>query len=359
MQTLREVDGDLINHWYIACLEKEVPASAPIRREVYEIPYVIFRDQAGKVKVFVDQCIHRKAKLSLGKCENGNLRCGYHGWMFDGEGKVVEVPSEGGACDKNRKGKLKEVPTAIQDGCVWIWPGEKAKATAAPPWRFPERGNKAWAQYFMITDFENEVTHLVQNFMDVPHTVFVHDKWFRRRKLLSVPIILNHGNGRVKVEYLQTKDSIGFMERILNQKKEPMVHTDEYIFPNITRVDYSFGKSGFIINSQCTPVGRYNTRVYTWIAYRLPYFTHAIKGFISFYTRKVIEQDVEIMKNQGDNLKQFEQLGEEPDFRSGLCLSTAADEPHLMVDRMRFQGIENRSKPLMLETPERRREFWI
>jgi hypothetical protein len=50
-----------------------------------------------------------------------------------------------------------------------------------------------------------------------------------------------------------------------------MVHTDKYYIPNITRVDYSFGASGFVITSQCTPVSATDTWVYTAISYRLPF----------------------------------------------------------------------------------------
>ncbi len=35
----------------------------------------------------------------------------------------------------------------------------------------------------MITDFPNEVTNLAENFMDVPHTVYVHRGWFRDEKV--------------------------------------------------------------------------------------------------------------------------------------------------------------------------------
>jgi phenylpropionate dioxygenase-like ring-hydroxylating dioxygenase large terminal subunit len=352
---LRSRDGDLIHHWYILCLESEVPASRPIRRLIYETPHAVFRDSKGAVRVLVDRCPHRGAQLSEGEVIGDLLRCPYHGWSFDGLGQLCEVPSEGPKV-KVRKASpwcAQSRPTVVQDGCVWVWPSADKPPTAGPPWRFPEYANAKAGKYFMTTDFPNEVTHLVQNFMDVPHTVFVHKGWFRNRAHLKVPAQVDVAAGRVKVTYQQPKDSIGFSERVLNPSRQPMTHTDEYIFPNITRVDYKFGERFFIINSQCTPISSYQTRVYTWIAYDVGFFNRFLKGPMSFYTRRVIEQDVDIMRNQGGNLRTFEELGEPAEFRS-----TEADELHLAISKLRSLGIKDAA---LANEPRSSKvsEFWI
>lgn len=352
--SLTKEDGDIINNWYILCLESEVPQDKPIKRWIYELPYVVFRDEKGQIAVLLDKCIHRSAQLSLGKVCQGKITCPYHGWSFDNKGQLVDVPSDGEGQTpkdfyKNKNWQARNLLVVVQDGCVWVWPGEKEKQTLSPTWRFAHYGNSQISQYFMITDFDNEVTHLIQNFMDVPHTVFVHAKWFRNRSLLKVPVEVKVADSRVKVTYKQQNDSIGFTGKILNPKNEPMIHTDEYIFPNITRVDYQFGKRFFIINSQCTPIDKFKTRVYTWIAYDIGIVSKPLKYFMQFYTRKVIQQDVEIMKNQGDNLKVF---GE------GEYKSTQADELHIAIDKMREMGKTNNQSPASLSYM-REREFWI
>lgn len=354
MKPLKEIDGELINHWYILALESEVPLNKPIKRWLYDTPYVLFRDKKGKVSALVDKCTHRSAQLSLGTVEGGDIRCPYHGWKYNGGGTLTEVPSDGpidasAIPEKKTYRCAHKTPLVVQDGCVWIWPGDIAKADQGPSWRFPEFGNQKVTQYFMITDFDNEVTHLAQNFMDVPHTVFVHSKWFRNRSFLKVPIEVAVNNSRVKVTYQQTQDKIGFTEKVLNPRQEPMLHTDEFIFPNITRVDYQFGKKFFIINSQCSPISRYKTRVYTWIAYDIGTLSKVLKPFMSYYTRQVIQQDVDIMKNQGDNFKVFG----EGDFKS-----TQADELHIAIDRMRAMGVQDRFEPATMNYV-RERELWI
>lgn len=364
MKSLRQVDEGLKENWYIACLSSELDSSngRPLSSVVYETPLVIYRDENNVAVAMFDRCMHRGAKLSEGTCKAGKLRCPYHGWAYGAGGEVCEVPSEGPSFQKkNWRGKT--LPTVEQDGVIWVWPGDTdpklSMQTARPSWRFPFADSNEWTGYFMVTDFENEVTHLVENFMDVPHTVFVHDKWFRSRSEIKVPITVEVGSGRVLVTYDQPKDSIGFSSKMMNPKNEPMVHTDEFIFPNITRVDYRFGKRGYVINSQCTPMGRYKTRVYTWITYHL--FSGALGSVINrqlrpamnFYTRQVIEQDVDIMKNQGRNLQRLDEQGQGAPFKS-----TAADELHIAIERLREFG-RSRDERVHTTAWTKERELWI
>ncbi len=357
MKSLREHDGELIKHWYVLALEYEVPKKSPIRRYLYDQAFVLFRNTRGEVQVLADRCPHRGAQLSRGRIIDGNIVCPYHGWSMSGSGRLVNVPSNGPATSGNmsRNEKCVQAPPIVrQDGCVWIWPHESQPLASSPEWRFPYFGKTGVQSYFMITDFENETDHLVQNFMDVPHTVFVHSKWFRNRRLLQVPVEIVVGDGRVKVTYLQKNDSIGFTSYLLNPSGEEMVHTDEFIFPNITRVDYGFGKRFFVINSQCSPISRYQTRVFTWIAYDVGFVSSLLRPLMKFYTRKVIQQDVDIMKNQGDNLQFFERsmLAKAP------WQSTQADELHIAIDKMRSSGRERLDEiPKMKFTKDR--EFWI
>jgi phenylpropionate dioxygenase-like ring-hydroxylating dioxygenase large terminal subunit len=364
MKSLRQVDEGLKENWYIACLATELDSSngRPISSVVYESPLVLYRDENNVAVAMFDRCMHRGAKLSEGTCKSGKLRCPYHGWAYGASGEVCEVPSEGPSFQKkNWRGRT--LPTVEQDGVIWVWPGDTdptlSVQTARPSWRFPFADSTEWTGYFMVTDFENEVTHLVENFMDVPHTVFVHDKWFRSRSEIKVPITVEVGSGRVLVTYDQPKDSIGFSSKMMNPRNEPMVHTDEFIFPNITRVDYRFGKRGYVINSQCTPIGRYKTRVYTWITYHL--FSGAfgrvvnrqLRPAMNFYTRQVIEQDVDIMKNQGRNLQRLDEQGQGAPFKS-----TAADELHIAIERLREFG-RLRDERVHSTAWTKERELWI
>ncbi|RXT45632.1 aromatic ring-hydroxylating oxygenase subunit alpha [Bradyrhizobium betae] len=55
-------------------------------------PIVLFLDAEGQPAALEDRCCHRTAKLSKGWCKNGNIVCGYHGWEYDRDGKLVMIP---------------------------------------------------------------------------------------------------------------------------------------------------------------------------------------------------------------------------------------------------------------------------
>ncbi len=359
MKSIQEIDGALRDHWYIAALSYEVPTNRPISRTIYGNHYALFRTPDGKVSVLEDRCIHRGAKLSEGKCDGELLRCPYHGWSYDATGAVIDVPSEGprspelDAAVKSRGWKIPKCESTERDGVIWVWCGDGKPNPETPPWNFPYATDPSWISYFMVTDFPNEVTHLVQNFMDVPHTVFVHSKWFRDQAMLKVPYELEVSSGRVKATYHKPADAIGsILRRVINPDGHPMIHTDEYIFPNLTRVEYRFGeRHGFLINSECTPVDRFKTRVYTWIAYRGNWLAPLLKPVMEKYTRKVIEQDVEIMENHGSNQIRFR---EKTDWKS-----TAADEIHLAISRLRELGVTDAAAAHAVKSTNRERSFWI
>lgn len=347
---LKQRDGALVNNWYVACLSSGLPAQRPISSTIYDTPLVLFRDALGQPVCLKDRCLHRHALLSEGRVEQGQIVCPYHGWTYDKGGECVHVPSEGRVFCSRQGRKLKKYPAVEQDGCVWVWMGDGAPSTPRPPYRFPHWQEPGWGSYFMVTDFDNEVTQLVENFMDVPHTVFVHSGWFRNQTRMRVPIEVSTANGSVLVTYRQKADEIGFSSLILNPYGRPMTHTDCFIMPNITRVDYLFGDdTGFVISSQCTPVSTLKSRVYTEIAYKLALGQKLLRPFLQFYTRQVIEQDVDIMHNQSRSLR--------AEFETHYQ-NTAADLLHERIEALRAEGARQPAKAAALRS-EQEAEIWI
>src|SRR5581483_90770 len=53
---------------------------------------VLWRDGEGRVSALEDRCCHRTAALSRGYYDGGLLVCGYHGWTYGHDGKVVRIP---------------------------------------------------------------------------------------------------------------------------------------------------------------------------------------------------------------------------------------------------------------------------
>ena len=68
-------------------------SSNPLATEIAGQAIVLFADSDQQWHALIDRCPHRGAALSLGKVNaKGQLRCQYHGWRFDGEGRCTGVP---------------------------------------------------------------------------------------------------------------------------------------------------------------------------------------------------------------------------------------------------------------------------
>ena len=91
-----------------------------------------------------------------------------------------KLSSEGPKGSPIRKRKLEHFPTLERYGLIWVWMGDE-KTPDKEPFEMPYFKKDGWDCYYMETCFPNNVTNLVENFMDVPHTVFVHKGWFRER----------------------------------------------------------------------------------------------------------------------------------------------------------------------------------
>lgn len=341
--------GFLTEHWYVACKSTDLKTK-PKRSILFDIPLVIWRDSRKTPTVLLDRCCHRNAALSDGTVLGNNIKCPYHGWKFSNEGQCVNIPSE-----KNqnicKNFKVQYFHCKEKFGLIWVWMGkdEPSEEIFQMPFRLGERG---YQRYYMVTDFENNVTDLVENFLDVPHTVFVHKGWFRKEENIKVPITVERIDDSVIVTYHQNDDKIGAFSKLLNPKNLPLIHTDKFYLPSITRVDYQFGierEREFIITSVCSPVSEYFTRVYTLITYNFKWLNPFIKLVLPWYTKKVITQDVEIMKNQGENLKTFKTK----DYRS-----TQADTLHIYVESLR-DWEENGKITDKPKDQKRECEIWI
>ena len=180
----------------------------------------------------------------------------------------------------------------------------------------------------MLTRFDGDVTDLVENFMDVPHTAFVHAGWFRSKSAAKrAEATVERTRDAVLVEYFQPGDSIGFTKWLLNPDGKPMTHTDRFFMPNVTRVDYMWGeRRGLVISSQITPVTPTQAQVYTAITFRFGMFNPIARMLLPAYTRIVIDQDVRIMANQTRNIGRF---------GTRRFHSTEADTIHESIESLR------------------------
>ena len=83
---------DWQNCWYPVTFVRDFSAQHPYGFTLYDEPFVLFKDRAGKLACLQDICPHRAAKLSDGQLIEGKIECLYHGWQFDLSGKCQHIP---------------------------------------------------------------------------------------------------------------------------------------------------------------------------------------------------------------------------------------------------------------------------
>ena len=114
--------------WTVIGVGSSVPKSGDaIPYNLLGIPLIILRDNEGRIRVFHNVCSHRGFKLLDKPCSLRNvLRCPYHSWAYDFEGKLVATPHIGGlnihTSDKFDKSKsnLKEVKSKIWMDIIFV-----------------------------------------------------------------------------------------------------------------------------------------------------------------------------------------------------------------------------------------------
>lgn len=120
-------------YWHPIATSAQLPAPdcAPLRTKLLGENFVVFRDSDGKVGVLDEGCPHRGVSLALGRVEEGGLRCLYHGWKFNVDGKLLETPNhrDPRICDVI---KAKAYPVREVSGLIWAYIGDAAKE---PPFR--------------------------------------------------------------------------------------------------------------------------------------------------------------------------------------------------------------------------------
>jgi hypothetical protein len=114
-------------YWQPAALVDELAGNRPIKAlRLLGEDLVLFRDERGRYGLVGRSCPHRGTDLSYGRLEDGGLRCAFHGWLFDVNGKCLQTPAE--PADSNLCGQLhhKAYPVIERSGVLFAYmgPGE-------------------------------------------------------------------------------------------------------------------------------------------------------------------------------------------------------------------------------------------
>jgi phenylpropionate dioxygenase-like ring-hydroxylating dioxygenase large terminal subunit len=333
------------NFWYIIAESNELTANKVIARQICDEWLVCYRGEDGLVTVMPDRCLHRCGRLSDGVVNAGLLKCPYHGWIYDGEGKVVHIPSMSGPPETPLKART--FATREQDGYIYV-----RLLDGHPdiqPFSMQYYQKPGWKSIRLQHVFQNNLSNCVENFIDIPHTAFVHHGIFRSSRNEPITAKIIRRQGEVHVTYRNEKQNLGSFNFLLNPRGQPIIHTDSFFMPNVTFVSYSLAsKWQYVITSQSVPISEDETRVYTELSYQLGIWTPLASWIVKRQAKKVIQQDLHVLAQQMHVIKKY----------GNHFYDTPADKIHAYVSEI-HQALENNLDPKLLPDQEHEVTFWV
>jgi len=244
-------------------------STKPFATRLWGEPLVVYRDDQGGLVAMADVCPHRSVPLSMGRVEEGELVCMYHGWRFGQDGQCVDVPTlkTTSADDETVKygtgsGKFLKTVTSANcgnhravvehEGLVYVWSGNLLEAdTSLLPSR--RKGDMETVPIDTVLDYAVDYSYIVENNLDSPHLFYLHDG--------SVPPIesigMLHANlPKLKLQAFTDDCGMGHLGKLGNNgRPKKLLRFDP---PNIVRHG---GVSGFEEEFHICPIAPQRTRV--------------------------------------------------------------------------------------------------
>lgn len=202
--------------------------SKPTFIRVFAEDLVLFRDGKGKAGVIGAYCAHRRANLCLGDVERDGIRCRYHGWLYDSEGKLLQIPGEPADSPLRKETiRLPSYPVEELGGLIFAYFGPQP-APLLPRWDvLVWRNGKRWTTIESVIDCN--WLQAMENSVDPSHLYWLHGH-------------AGHLGGHM-AQYQEQREFIrfeyGIMKRRVtpgkNPSDPPMVDEHPLVFPTTLR----------------------------------------------------------------------------------------------------------------------------
>ncbi len=161
------------NYWLAACTSSDLVAGgSPKRVKLLGEDLVAYRSPDGTVGLIDEYCPHRGASMFLAHNEDCGLRCLYHGWVMNGEGKVVETPPEPPESKLKERVKFAAYKVYEAGGVVFAYMGEKGKEPPPPEFEFTGLADD---QIIIVRSQEKaNWAQCIEGVLDSAHSNYLH-----------------------------------------------------------------------------------------------------------------------------------------------------------------------------------------
>lgn len=167
--------------WFQVAWSSDVAIGQVIPLTYFGTELVAFRGRDGAVSVLDAHCQHLGAHLGRGCVVEKGIQCPFHGWVWDGNGRNVEIPYE---AKPNRIRRVRSWPVTERNDSLYVWHDAERRQ---PQWEVPDAFAALGsvfgdADYFPLTDaacvrYSGVHVHpqvIAENAVDPHHFRFVH-----------------------------------------------------------------------------------------------------------------------------------------------------------------------------------------
>ena len=211
--------------WQPVCLSSHL-GDLPKRLRIMGEDLVAFRDGRGKVGVLDLHCPHRGTSLEFGRIQQCGIRCCYHGWQFDIDGRVLDAPGEPAGTPIPGRVWHGAYPAREWRGLVFAYMGPPGDVPEFPIYDALEREDADFALRYWHSPCN--WLQMRENEMDPAHLTFLHTRVFGMQFTpvygeLSSMAFEETANGMIYVTVRRWKEYL-------------YLRVSEMILPNISRI---------------------------------------------------------------------------------------------------------------------------
>jgi phenylpropionate dioxygenase-like ring-hydroxylating dioxygenase large terminal subunit len=157
--------------WYPLARSSDVPRGGTRATRYGGEPIVLARGEGGEVFALDDRCAHRQFPLHKGVVCGETLKCAYHAWCYEKDGRVAGVPylPKGAA----RPGGVRSYACREAYGYVFVFTGDRDKAERVPFPELPSFQSPRRRTMHFWREVECHYSFMHENLMDMNHQ-FLH-----------------------------------------------------------------------------------------------------------------------------------------------------------------------------------------
>ena len=160
--------------WQPVCLSEQL-TDLPHAIRIMSEDLVAFRDRSGQIGVLNRYCSHRGTSLEYGRISENGIRCCYHGWHYDVDGKVLDIPGEPAGSRLKDSFCHGAYPAFEYHGLVFAYMGPPELKPHFQMYDLLEVPGAEYAAFAL--PFDGNWMNANENGMDPVHAVFLHRRY--------------------------------------------------------------------------------------------------------------------------------------------------------------------------------------